>query len=549
YTILEQDIFDMSSEDRSKLKYPDYWSRDFNAWGNLNDWDTYWIEKQTKSTSITKYKSHLALGDELRCLRKIYTSTHPAYNKILNFEKELKGTDEFCEGFNEFKNMGSDEFTNPADESERVLTSLKTLGNVGIETLFETWRDEFPWLVVDFLPPKGMRDGLKIARKRFHINSEMDFASVERERKRLKRHAGNVLPDSSVLPPPSSSMPTNIQTWSLPSGKFVKDIFAENISRHAEILKDKKKINAADKATLRYGMSRIIDLSAHMRGWFSASERQHMTKDYEEILKVPELAEDANEFIAKVERMVKEGNVNEAYKYCLNQHADASVNTCLYKITRVYSDFLFKVKDGNDLLDCAGEHHTEIDVIVKACAYIVDGLLNGNGIHCKWGESFCPLSKSTSHKKGRKCDVRFLSHAGIDLGEWEFAAEATPTKVVGDRCRSARINQSILNGLLSRNLADKQVDMIKVPFLQIAGIFGQLLVEDMVNGFYIVFPGATFELPTKLAHFGKLKATIKIFNHVMDIFKIDDEKSLQCKSDLFTNHGGYQKINLKNLKY
>ncbi|CAG8793995.1 15213_t:CDS:2, partial [Acaulospora morrowiae] len=122
-----------------------------------------------------------------------------------------------------------------------------------------------------------------------------------------------------------NSVPANIQNWSLPSGKFVKDIFAENISRHAEILKDKKKINAEEKATLRYGMSRIIDLSAHMRGWFSASERQHMMKGYEEIFKIPELAEDANEFIAKVEKMVKENDVNGAYKYCLNQHADASV--------------------------------------------------------------------------------------------------------------------------------------------------------------------------------------------------------------------------------
>ncbi|CAG8566125.1 830_t:CDS:2, partial [Acaulospora morrowiae] len=132
------------------------------------------------------------------------------------------------------------------------------------------------------------------------------------------------------------------------------------------------------------------------------------------------------------------------------------------------------------------------------------------------GESFCPLSKFTSHEKGRKCDVRFLSRAGIDLGEWEFAAETALNKAVGDRCRSARINQSILNGLLSRNLADKQADTIKVPFIQIAGVFGQLLVEDMVNGFYVVFPGSTFVLPTKLAHLGNLKSTINIFNHVIE---------------------------------
>ncbi|CAG8770658.1 2130_t:CDS:2, partial [Dentiscutata heterogama] len=130
---------------------------------------------------------------------------------------------------------------------------------------------------------------------------------------------------------------------------------------------------------------------------------------------------------------------------------------------------LYNVKDGNDLLYCGGKHHTEIDVIVKTCSYIVNGLQNGTGIYCKWGESFCPLSQFASYERGRKCDVRFLSHTGIDLGEWEFSAQATPTKAIDDRCRSARINQSILNGLLSRDLTDAQVGIIKVPYLEIAG--------------------------------------------------------------------------------
>ncbi|CAG8783258.1 17075_t:CDS:2, partial [Cetraspora pellucida] len=52
--------------------------------------------------------------------------------------------------------------------------------------------------------------------------------------------------------------------------------------------------------------------------WFFASEHQHMMKDYEEILKVFKLTEDANEFIVKVERMVEENNVNKAYKYCFS---------------------------------------------------------------------------------------------------------------------------------------------------------------------------------------------------------------------------------------
>ncbi|CAG8455283.1 13466_t:CDS:10, partial [Dentiscutata heterogama] len=308
-----------------------------------------------------------------------------------------------------------------------------------------------------------------------------------------------------------SSLPTNIQNWNLSSGKLVNDIFAKNLSQHTEMLKNKKKLTAEEKATLRYGVSRVIDLSAHMRVWFTETERQDMMKDHEEILKVPELTKDINEFIAKVEKMIKEGDANGAYKYCLNQHADASVNTCFYKISKIYGDFLYNVKDGNDLLYCGGEHHTEIDVIVKTCSYIVNGLQNGTEIHCK--------CQSANYERGRKCDVRFLSHTGIDLGEWEFSAQATPTKAIEDRCRSARINQSILNGLLSRDLTDAQTGIIKVPYLQIAGVFGQLLVEDLVNGFYVVYPGPIFEIPTRLNHIRKLKSVIISFKHIMEMYK------------------------------
>ena len=131
------------------------------------------------------------------------------------------------------------------------------------------------------------------------------------------------------------------------------------------------------------------------------------------------------------------------------------------------------------------------------------------------GESFCPLSRNADYKKGRKCDVRFLSPSGVDLGEWEFASNATPQKAIGDRCRSARINQSILNGLLNRNLTNEQVKKINVPFLQIAGTNGQMLIEDLIEGFYVVFPGPKFELPTKLQHIEKLKSSVNIIKFVM----------------------------------
>ncbi|GBB91906.1 hypothetical protein RclHR1_19350002 [Rhizophagus clarus] len=245
-----------------------------------------------------------------------------------------------------------------------------------------------------------------------------------------------------------------------------------------------------------------------MRAWFTEVKCQDVMKDHKEILKIPKLTENINEFIAKVEKMVKEDDANGAYKYCLNQHADISVNTWFYKISKIYGDFLYKVKDGNVLLYCGSELHIEIDVIVKTCSYIVNGLQNGTGIYCKWGESFCPLSQSTSHERGRKCVVQFLGHTGIDLGGWKFSIQATPTKAIEDRCHSARINQSILNGLLSRDLIDAQVSLIKVPYLQIAGVFCQLLVEDLVNGFYVVYPGLIFEIPIRLNHIRKLKSVI-----------------------------------------
>jgi len=65
-----------------------------------------------------------------------------------------------------------------------------------------------------------------------------------------------------------------------------------------------------------------------------------------------------------------------------------------------------------------------------------------------------------------------LSASGVDIAEWEFAKILTKHKAIGDRCRSSRINQSILNGLLNRNLNDEQAKKINVPFLQVTGTSG-----------------------------------------------------------------------------
>lgn len=61
-----------------------------------------------------------------------------------------------------------------------------------------------------------------------------------------------------------SSVPTNTQKWNLPSGNSVKEIYSVNISQCAEVLKKKETLNPVERSTLRYGMSKIIDLLAHI---------------------------------------------------------------------------------------------------------------------------------------------------------------------------------------------------------------------------------------------------------------------------------------------
>ncbi|CAG8816298.1 23175_t:CDS:2, partial [Racocetra persica] len=163
------------------------------------------------------------------------------------------------------------------------------------------------------------------------------------------------------------------------------------------------------------------------------------------------------------------------------------------------------------------------------------------------GESFCPAIRSPTYVKGRRCDVRFLSSTGLDIGEWEFSSQVTPIKAIGDRCRSARVNQSILK----LGITNEQLEAIKVPFLQISGIYGQLLVEDLVNGFYIIFPGATFELPTKLSQIRKLKSTVRIFKHILEIYEkmlCEIDHNYNPLNDIFNvdfNDFNYEQSNCK----
>ncbi|CAG8652138.1 16528_t:CDS:10 [Funneliformis mosseae] len=300
--------------------------------------------------------------------------------------------------------------------------------------------------------------------------------------------------DEEGVPSPEGTLDfilNNQRSWILPSNLNVGDIVAKKISENAKEMKKKKKLSAIKKAVLRYGLSQIIDLSAHMKQWFSLEDRRFMMKDYMSLLQVPGLKDEETSFVTTIEKIVLEKRINEAYEFCTRKFTSSEANSYMRKISKVYLDFIYRSEDG-DMLDSA---HTEIDIILKACSYIVEGLRKSLVVKQRWGESFCPLSRSTDYKNGRKCDA------------------------IGDRCRSARINQSILNGLLNRNLTNEQVKKINVPFLQIAGTNGQMLIEDLIEGFYVVFPGPKFELPTKLQHIEKLKSSVNIIKFVMDMYE------------------------------
>ncbi|CAG8647153.1 9010_t:CDS:10, partial [Funneliformis mosseae] len=176
--------------------------------------------------------------------------------------------------------------------------------------------------------------------------------------------------DEEALPPEDSLAfaLSSSKVWTLPSGKNVGDIYSEKISENARTVKNKKRLTAIEKAILRYGASRIIDLSAHMKKWFCENDKKFIKKDYESMLRVPEMTGEESSFVLKVEDHLQE-------------------------------------QRQEDILDFTTKGaHTEVDVILKACAYIVEGLNKSLTIYPRWGESFCPLSRSADHINGRKCD-------------------------------------------------------------------------------------------------------------------------------------------------
>ncbi|CAJ0752601.1 12708_t:CDS:2 [Entrophospora sp. SA101] len=136
------------------------------------------------------------------------------------------------------------------------------------------------------------------------------------------------------------------------------------------------------------------------------------------------------------------------------------------------------------------------------------------GLDGIWLDFQCYLGRNIGRKKKskklqntyitQKCDIIIQSFSYIvkrlnkslellksDLGEWEFAVKTTPDKVIKDSSQ------------------------IKIPFVQIAGTNVQMLLEVLLNGFYLMVPSPKFQIPTKIDQIVKLRQTVRIVQHVM----------------------------------
>ncbi|RIB11077.1 hypothetical protein C2G38_134939 [Gigaspora rosea] len=140
------------------------------------------------------------------------------------------------------------------------------------------------------------------------------------------------------------SVSSSSEIWTLPSGQNVGDIYTSKIFENTRATKKKKKLTAVEKAILRYSASNIIDLSAHMKEWFCVDDRKFMSKDYESMLQIPELAPEESSFVLKVEEFVRKGKVDQAYKHCMDTHITSEKNSFLYKSARYMATLFTRVK-------------------------------------------------------------------------------------------------------------------------------------------------------------------------------------------------------------
>ncbi|POG64499.1 hypothetical protein GLOIN_2v1483846 [Rhizophagus irregularis DAOM 181602=DAOM 197198] len=139
--------------------------------------------------------------------------------------------------------------------------------------------------------------------KRVHFHEERSKSQKKKSFSRKKTPSNDNDEDEEALPPEDSLTfaLNSSKIWTLPSGQNVGDIYAKKISENARAIKNKKRLTATEKAILRYGASRLIDLSTHMNKWFCDNDKKFIKKNFESILQVPELIGEENSFVLKVE--------------------------------------------------------------------------------------------------------------------------------------------------------------------------------------------------------------------------------------------------------
>ncbi|CAG8639526.1 9782_t:CDS:2, partial [Acaulospora colombiana] len=181
----------------------DYWNRDTNTWGSVNDWDFYWIEKRPSMMSITKHDSHTALAHELRCLKQVYEDNHPAYKKACVLQDELQGSYLVMQPW-----------------VEKVLPWVKSMGSAMWNSSLElnSWAVASPG---EGRGKKGRQAVHQIARRGCQAYSDIEFGPVEREQKRIRVNENETVEDSSPITIPlyQCSYSSNINS-ATPAVKF-----------------------------------------------------------------------------------------------------------------------------------------------------------------------------------------------------------------------------------------------------------------------------------------------------------------------------------------
>ncbi|CAI2193062.1 813_t:CDS:2, partial [Funneliformis geosporum] len=185
--------------------YPDYWDRDPNTWGNVNDWDIYWIE-QPHSVTVNKQNSHSALAEELRVLKRIYDSTEPAY--IIACDLQNKESTIFF-GFADLM-VPTYSIANPATELSVASCELPShpilqecISKLNYLFQMENMQNNEVWMKKDQIISLKLESDLidlelEIDRARFQVAqqglqecADAEFDTMERERKKIRTEDQN----------------------------------------------------------------------------------------------------------------------------------------------------------------------------------------------------------------------------------------------------------------------------------------------------------------------------------------------------------------------